>query len=656
VLARGVLSSSEPVLHFGLGASERIKRMEIAWPSGHVQTFSDLGVDRRFIVTESDSLPISTPPQPMVVPQFEECSASSHFALASHEEKVDELVAQPLLPIRQNHRSPSIAIGNLFGRFGRDVILGGTTIDAIRLLAGDASGLFGDASTNAFGPVGQVDDGPILIFDANGDGINDVLITKGGSTLAAGDPAYQPKLFFGNGRGEFSEAPAGTLPSMPFSVGAVAAADFDRDGKLDVFVGARLIPGRYPFAPQSALLANRGGKFEDVTDALAPGLRNIGMVTGALWSDIDGDGWPDLLLTLEWGGVRCFHNNQGKGFEDWTEKLGFAAAGKGWWTSIASADFNGDGRPDYVVGNVGLNTQYRASPDAPALLYAGDFRGDGSIALIEAYHEGGRVYPWRTRQDLGASIPTILRKFHGNDAYARASLNEIVSPASLQAADRFEATELQSGVFLSQPDGTYRFKALPRLAQIAPIQGLVAGDFDGDGRAEIFAVQNLYAPIAPIGPFDGGLGVLLKGNGAGDFEVVPFDQSGLVVPGDAKALAAMDFSGDGWPGFLVTRNNATTLAFRNRGVAGRRSLAISLEGEKGNAEGVGAKISVWRKDGSKQVAEVFAGSGYFSQSSAECYFGSTAENPVVRAEVRWPDGKVSQHELARENRVMLRHL
>jgi len=154
-------------------------------------------------------------------------------------------------------------------------------------------------------------------------------------------------------------------------------------------------------------------------------LREVGMVTSALWSDVDGDGWCDLLLTLEWGPVRYFHNNQGRRFEDWSEKAGFAAAGTGWWNSIATADFNGDGRPDYAVGNLGLNTQYHADPAHPALLFAGDFNGDGSSQLIEAYYEGEKLFPWRTRKDLGAAIPAIMKRYARNDFFARPHLAKL---------------------------------------------------------------------------------------------------------------------------------------------------------------------------------------------------------------------------------------
>jgi hypothetical protein len=209
-------------------------------------------------------------------------------------------------------------------------------------------------------------------------------------------------------------------------------------------------------------------------------------------------------------------------------------------------------------------------------------------------------------------------------------------------------------VFLSQPDGTYRFEPLPRVAQIAPIQGLAAGDFDGDGRADIYAVQNSYSPIPAVGRFDGGLSQLLRGDGRGGFSPVPLAESGLVVPGDAKALAVMDIDRDGWPDFLVTRNDDATLAYRNGGVAGRRSLSVLLRGPSGNPTGVGARITVRMRDGSTQCGEVYAGSGYCAQSAPQCFFGYVASNEPRRIDVRWPSGISSTHDvLPNSSRVIL---
>ena len=644
VLARGVLSTSEPVLHFGLGEDDRIKHLSVEWPSGQTQSFTDLTADRKYTITEPRVT--ATPAlvrKPEPAGMFTEVSQKIGCALLSRASAFDELAQQPLLPQRLNRRGPSLAVGDINGTGQDDAVLGGTPIDPARLLLARPDGHFAVTEAAMLTGDGPLSDGPMLLFEANGDGHPDLLVSKGGSARPAGSPDYQPQLFLNDGRGGFRAAPSGSLPPLTFSVGALVAADYDRSGRLGVFVGSRVTPGQYPFSPRSALLANRGGRFEDVTDTLAPGLREVGMVTAALWSDVDLDGWPDLLLTIEWGQVKYFHNNQGNGFEDWTERAGFASAGTGWWTSIAAADFNSDGRCDYAVGNLGLNTQYKADSAHPALLYAGDFKGDDSMQLVEGYYEGERLFPWRTRRALGAAVPSILKRFPRNDFYARATLSEILGEPKLAAAQRFAATEFRSGVFLSQPDGTYHFKPLPRLAQIAPLQGLAAGDFDGDGRADIYAVQNSYAPIPAVGRFDGGLSQLLRGDGQGDFTAVPLAESNLIVPGDAKALAVIDLDHDGWPDYLITRNNSTTLAYRNNGTVGRHSLRITLRGPSGNPSVVGARITLSLADGSEQSSEVYAGSGYYGQSTAAVFFGWSDLTSPREVMVRWPGGETTVH-------------
>jgi hypothetical protein len=628
--ARGYLSSSEPVAHFGLGAETSIRTLTVAWPSGHRQTFSQLAPDQRYTITEPTGPAKPAGPPSAARTQFVEVAAARGLTLKSVESF--DVENQPLVPTRFDRLGPALALGDI-NRDGRvDVVLGGTGRQPAQISFGAAGSFTAGGSL----PASTVDDGPLLLLDFDGDGLPDLLQTKAGANRSAGSPAYQPILHRNTGSGFAPQADA--LPPLPISVGAAVAADFDRDGRLDLFLGGRVLPTRYPQSPRGALLRNVGGRFVDVTDALAPALREAGMIRSALWSDVDGDGWPDLLLAVEWGNVRYFHNDAGQGFTERTTEAGFSAAGTGWWTSLASADFNGDGRPDYVAGNNGLNTLYQP----PALIYAGNFKGGGGAPqVIEAYQEGENIYPRRTRKELAAQIPAIGQRFPRNDAYARAALPAILGEDRLAAARRYMATEFRSGVFLSQPDGTFRFSPLPRIAQIAPLQGIVAGDCDGDGCADLYVVQNSYAPNPGTGRSDGGLSLFLRGDGRGNFVPIPPAQSGLVVPGDAKALVMADLDDDGWPDFLVSRNHSTAMAWHNRGMPDRHSFQVRLQGRPGNPTAVGAQLRLELTDRTVQVAEITAGGGYYSQSAGGVFFGWPEGNPPRRLSVRWPDGSTS---------------
>ena len=639
-LARGYLSTSEPVVHFGLGADTVVKKLTVEWPSGRRQAFDNLAADRRYVITEPADAPVAPrPARPR--PLFDEVGRAASLDIANHEQPLDELRSQPLLPFRMNRPGPSVAIADLDNDGQDDIALGGVAGDPGCLISNLGGGQFLIYGANVFSENAEVADGPLLFVDADADGDLDLLVSKAGVAAPAGAPAYQPRLWINNGRGRFSESEAGILPELPISAGAVAAADFERTGRPGIFVGGRVVAGRYPDATRCALLAWRDGRYADVTGEFSPSLAR-GTVTAALWSDVDDDGWPDLLVAYDWGPVACYRNAAGKRLEDATERFGFATAGSGWWRSIATADFNSDGRLDYAVGNTGLNTRYHAAVEEPAVLFTDVVLDGGPAQIVEAQADGGKWYPLRPRDTLTRAIPSLTRRFPTAESYAQATLEDVFPAASLAGATRLAATELRSGVFLSQPDGKFHFAPLPRLAQIAPIHGIAAGDFDGDGRADLMLVGNSYAPVPETGRFDGGIGLLLLGNGAGGFAPMPADASGIVVPGDARALGVSDLNGDGRPDLFVTRNNDTALVFLNRGRSGFHNFGVVLRGAPGSPAAVGARLTLELADGSTQTSEVSAGSGYLTQSSATVFFGYPDSSPPARLRIRWPDGRTTE--------------
>jgi enediyne biosynthesis protein E4 len=640
--ARGYLSTSEPAVHFGLGADAVVQRLVVDWPSGRRQTFTNLAADRRYTVTEPADAPVAPAPG-RPVPLFVECGRAAGLDAANRETPAEEPHRQTLAPLRFSRPGPALAVADLDQDGREDLALGGGAGEPGRLLTNLGGGQFMAYGANVFARQTQVADGPILAFDADGDGDLDLLVTKAGDAAPAGDAAYQPQLWINDGRGRFTAAPAGLLPGLPVSAGAAAAADFEHSGRLALFIGGRLEPGRYPEPPRSALLAWRAGRYVDVTADTAPALARGGLVTAALWSDVDADGWADLIVAYDWGRLACYRNLGGQRLEEATARFGFDRAGTGWWRSLAAADFNGDGRLDYAAGNLGLNTRYHASPAEPALLYANVRIDNLGPKIIEAQSENGRWYPLRPRDTLVRAIPALARRFPTAESFARATLADVFSGPLLATATKLAATELRSGVFLSQPDGTFRFSPLPRRAQIAPVHGLVAGDFDGDGRADLLLVGNSFAPVPETGRFDGGLGWLLLGDGAGNFAPAAADHSGLVVPGDARALAALDLNQDGWPDAVATRSSSPALAFLNLKRPARGSFAVSLHGPAGNPTAVGARLTLRLADGTSQTAEVAAGSGHLTQSSASVFFGYPQSAPPTALQVHWPDGRETDH-------------
>ena len=630
----GMMSANEPVAHFGLGPEEWIDQLEIQWPSGRKQRFAHLEADRFYTVTEPSETPVP-PAVPALRPWFVPGAPVAGFRHV--ESDFDDFQREPLLPWKLSRLGPGMAVGDVNGDGIDDFYLGGAAGQAGMLCLSMGQGRFQRVPMACFEEDRAAEDMAALFFDADGDGDLDLYVVSGGVECRAGDPVLRDRLYLNDGHGRLTRAPQGALPDLRDSGSCVVAADLDRDGDLDLFVGARCVPGHYPRTPQSRLLRNHRGSFEDVTDLLAPGLKEIGLVTSAIWSDADGDGWPDLLITQEWGRLALFLNRHGR----LTEAAGQAQLQDrtGFWNGIAARDLDGDGDIDYVVTNLGLNTPYRATPTQPVVAFA--IAGEEGDRFIEAAYDGSTLYPVRGRQTMLSIWPALVEKFPSFRSYATAALEDVIPRSSLAHARRWQVTTLESGVFLNDGHARFQFVPLPRLAQVAPGFGVVATELDGDGKPDIYLVHNFFSPQPETGRFDGGLSQLLPGRGDGTFALADQAASGLIVPQDAKSLALTDLDDDGRPDLLIGVNNGELLAFLNRTPATNRFLRVRLRGQPGNPSAVGARVTVQLDNRTSQTAEVAAGGGYLSQSTADLYFGLGATNVVDSVVVRWPDGSSS---------------
>ncbi|MGI9518796.1 MAG: VCBS repeat-containing protein, partial [Pirellulaceae bacterium] len=512
-LARGYMSGDEPLLHFGLGDTGIIEEIQVTWPGGTHQQFRNVDANQLITITEGTSGKVSPGESTAPQPCFTERSPEESGLDFQHVEfEIDDFQLQPLLPNKLSQLGPGMAWGDVNGDGHDDCFVGGSSRRAGQLFLRQPGGRFYRAQ-GSFGE--DYEDMGSLLFDADGDNDLDLYVVSAGYEREPESDLLQDRLYLNDGTGKFAEAPAGSLPQLRASGSCVTAADYDRDGDLDLFVGSRTLPRQWPLPASSFLLENRNGDFADVTADQAAALQDIGLVTGAVWSDVDADGWVDLLVTLEWGPIRLLRNEEGR-LVDATQQAGLSGY-QGWWNSITGGDLDNDGDIDFVAMNAGLNSKYDASAQHPVLMYAGDFDDSGTLDLVEAEWEGDVYFPVRGRSCSSHAMPFLQEKFPTYHEFALADLAEVYSELSLERAQRLEASHLASVVLLNDGQGRFEVRDLPRLAQISPGFGVVIEDFDGDGWRDVCIAQNFLHPQPETGQLDGGMGQMLRGPGNGQF-------------------------------------------------------------------------------------------------------------------------------------------
>ena len=607
---RGYQSSVEPFVHFGLDSLTQVDELHIRWQDGHSQTLKNVKADQVLTLAYSDAVENERPwkfyteqwerDHPPVTDgitvSFQEVTAATKLRYKHKEDEYIDYKSTATLPQKYSQAGPGVSIGDINQDGLDDVLLCGAARSGITVFFQQKNGTFVKDSLAAK----PQEDMSMLLFDADADNDLDLYCVSGSSEFGPSPSAYQDRFYRNNGKKLVEDTTA--LPNESASGSTVIAADFDRDGDLDVFVGGRIVPGRYPEAPQSFLLQNDGkGKFIDVTSHVAPMLERAGMITSALWTDFDNDGWTDLAVVGEWMPVSFYKNNQGKSFSKTFEDA------PGWWTSITGGDMDNDGDMDYVCGNLGLNSLFQASPQEPVSIYAKDFDGNGSFDPLITRYVQGKEYLTHPRETLTDQIVSLKRKLIRYAIYGGASIQEILTPEQLQDALIYHATTLASSYVENLGGGKFKLTALPLEAQFAPLNGVQITDLNRDNYPDLLGIGNSYASDPLSGYYDAGRGVCLLGNGKG-FEALPVWSSKFYMATDAKSLVTLRRANNNRL-FIATANRDSLQVFEEQDGMMYRGLTWIMPG----ATDVLAELN--RADGTVEKRELYYGSGYLSQST-----------------------------------------
>ncbi len=547
---RGFMSTSENVLHFGMGNLRAVDRIEITWPDGQQSTLRDQGTNQIVEINYKDAHPAANPasaPKPFFV------KTNKTFPFRHTENEYDDYNREILLPYKLSHLGPKIAAADVNADGLEDLYITGAAGAAGALFIQRSGGRFAKAASQPWDAQKASEEINALFFDADSDGDPDLYVACGGNEFPPNSPMYQDRLYLNDGKGKFSEAP---LPKMTGSNGAVAAGDMDGDGDPDLFVGCRNIPGAYGHTGESVLLKNDKGVFTKITQQFAPELTNIGMVTDAHWFDYNKDGRQDLVVAGEWMPICLFENN-GTGLENVTEKRYLNE--KGWWNTIHVADMDQDGDEDLIVGNLGTNIKYKTSRSKPFKLYVKDFDENGSNDVYLGYYDSdGVCYPVRGRECSSQQMPFVKEEFKTYSAFAKADIESVLGRRK-EGAVLKEATFFQSAYFENQGTAFANYP-LPVAAQMAPIHGIAHYDCNRDGHLDLIVAGNFYHREIETTRSDAGTGQILLGDGKGRFEVLPPYRSGLMANKDVRDIKLV-MTDTGRPLLIVANNNEEVEVF-----------------------------------------------------------------------------------------------
>jgi hypothetical protein len=526
---RGFQSNVSFTLNFGLGKTTKIDSIKVIWNSDKSQVLKNIQANQTLVLEEKNAAF-----QKILLHNNSTIFTEISSPIVSEQAKTlqNDFKRQSLMPNSMSFVSPAIIKGDVNNDGLEDVFIGGSYGTSSELFIQQKNEKF---SKKPFPSNPKSDVSDAVFFDANGDGFQDIYVAYGGyGNFTENDPNLQDQLFLNNGKGDFKLSPS-ALPAMLTSTACVRVGDVNNDSKPDLFVGGRVIPGRYPESPRSYILTNDGkGNFKDNTQTE---LQHIGMVTDAAFVDLNKDKKQELIIVGEWMPITVFENTNGK-FTDKTESY-FEKKNKGWWNKLLVEDLNGDGSPDLLIGNLGLNSQCKATENQPAELYYKDFDENGSIDPILCFYIHGKSYPYLTRDELLEQVPSKRPKFTSYDSYSNATLTDIFGENELKDAKKLEANYFKTACFINDGKGKFQEKNLPIEGQFSPIYTITTIDYDHDGKKDLLLCGNLNKTRLKFGKYDANYGLLLKGDGKGGFLTIPQKTSGLNIQGDVRTVISL---------------------------------------------------------------------------------------------------------------------
>ncbi|MBT8229453.1 MAG: VCBS repeat-containing protein, partial [Bacteroidia bacterium] len=539
---RGFQSSCQPRIHFGLGESEKVDKVEVIWPDNKLQVLKNVKANKILSLDYNDATQIYNYNTSSEKNKLLSVKAGIDYNLdyIQSENDFNDYEVQVLLPHKLSEYGPFISVADVNADELDDIFIGSPHGQPSVLYLQNSDGEFNKSNQELFEKHKDFEDGQSHFFDADGDGDVDLFVTSTGYEFQRDSELYQSRLYMNNGKGSFQFSKE-SLPEFRHSSSCVKSADFDNDGDLDLFVGGRLNPHSYPLPGTSALFINDGnGLFSDKISEIAPGLRDLGMIKDALWTDINNDGLKDLIVVGEWTPVSMWINQNGSLVENSKQFLN--KEDFGWWNRIVEADLDNNGLNDYILGNLGFNYKYKATEDKPFMVYAKDFDMSGSDDIVLGTYYGDVIYPVRGKSCSSEQIPDLKMEFDSYEKFALADITQVYGEG-LDDALKYEVNQFASVILYQDEPGVFNMKELPRMAQISPVNDIIVKDLNDDGFQDLILGGNLYQSEIETGRADSGNGLVLINKKDKHFKSLQVYESGLNIRGDVKSLSPIKIAG-----------------------------------------------------------------------------------------------------------------